>query len=55
MALDDPGLLNGTLTLAEYFGLDKLREELKMIDEKNRLPSFTFYPYPYLSHYLKKG
>ena len=55
VTLDDPGLLNGTLTLAEYFGLDKLTEELKMIDQKNKLPSSTFYPYPYLSHYLKKG
>ena len=55
VALDDLGLLKGTLTLAEYFRLDKLTEELKMIDQKNKLPSSTFYPYPYLSHYLKKG
>ena len=47
--------LKGTMALAEYFGLDKLTEELKMIDQKNKLPSSTFYPYPYLSHYLKKG
>ena len=55
VTLDDPGLLNGTLTLADYFRLDELTKELKMIDQKNKLPSSTFYPYPYLSHYLKKG
>ena len=26
------------MALAEYFGLDKLTEELKMIDKKNKLP-----------------
>jgi len=31
--------LKGTMALAEYFGLDKLTEELKMIDKKNKLPS----------------
>ena len=55
VTLDDPGLLKGTLTLAEYFGLDELTKELKMIDQKNKLPSSNFYPYPHLSHYLKKG
>ena len=33
--------LKGTMALAEYFGLDKLTEELKVIDKKNKLPSLT--------------
>ena len=28
---DDPGLLKGTLSLANYFGLDKLLEELEIL------------------------
>ena len=37
----DPDLLIGAKALAEYFGLKKLTEELKMIDgkDKNKLPS----------------
>jgi len=31
--------LKGTMALAEYFGLDKLTEELKVIDKKNKLSS----------------
>ena len=31
----DPGLLNGTLALANYFGLDKLFEELKVLPKQN--------------------
>ena len=38
VTLDNPGLLKGTMALAEYFGLNKLSEELKMIDKKNKLP-----------------
>jgi len=33
--------LKGTMALAEYFGLDKLTEELKVIDKKNKLSSPT--------------
>ena len=38
---EDPDLLIGAKALAEYFGLKKLTEELKMIDgkDKNKLPS----------------
>ena len=39
VTLDNPGLLKGTMALAEYFGLDKLTEELKVIDKKNKLSS----------------
>ena len=35
VTLDNPGLLKGTIALAEYFGLDELTEELKMIEKKN--------------------
>ena len=41
VTFDNPGLLKGTMALAEYFGLDKLTEELKVIDKKNKLPSLT--------------
>jgi hypothetical protein len=33
---DDPGLLKGTLALANYFGLDKLLEELEVLPKKNK-------------------
>ena len=33
---DDPSLLKGTLALANYFGLDKLLEELKVFPKKNK-------------------
>ena len=35
VTLDNPGLLKGTMALAEYFGLDELTEELKVIEKKN--------------------
>ena len=34
--------LKGTMALAEYFGLDKLTEELKVIDKKNKLSSLSY-------------
>ena len=40
VTLDNPGLLKGTMALAEYFGLDELTEELKVIEKKNDRKSF---------------
>ena len=40
VTLDNPGLLKGTMALAEYFGLDELTEELKVIEKKNDIKSF---------------
>ena len=40
VTLDNPGLLKGTVALAEYFGLDELTEELKVIEKKNDRKSF---------------
>ena len=41
---DDPGLLKGTLSLANYFGLDKLLEELEIVPKNASSTKRKNYP-----------
>ena len=50
---DDPGLLKGTLSMANYFGLDKLSVELKAVQKRSILSSKRKY-YPDTIH-LQSG